>query len=129
MIRAPQSHASGHHGHVRPLTPLEFALRLLKHFGLASTVIGASLMIGALGYHLTEHLSWLDATLNAAMILTGMGPTAELHTDAGKLFAIFYALFSGIVFLSVVAILMTPVINHLLRRFHLETHPEVADAP
>ena len=69
---------------------------------------------------LWEGLSWIDALVNAAMILGGMGPVNELHTTAGKLFAAFYALYSGIVFLVVAGILFGPTIHRFLHRFHVE---------
>lgn len=87
---------------------------------MGTGLILASLGIGAVGYHRLEGLSWLDATLNAAMILTGMGPVDDLHTSAGKSFAIFYALFSGVVFLTSVAVMFAPVVRRLLHRFHLQ---------
>jgi hypothetical protein len=89
---------------------------------MALVLLGGSLAIGAVGYHVTERMPWLDATLNAAMILTGMGPVAKLETEAAKVFAIFYALFGAIVFLTVVAVLAAPVAQHLLHRAHLEIY-------
>jgi hypothetical protein len=74
-----------------------------------------------LGYRLLEGFSWIDSTLNAAMILGGMGPVNELHTTAGKIFASCYALFSGIVFLVSVGVLLAPVIHRLLHQFHLQS--------
>ncbi len=65
-------------------------------------------------------MSWLDATLNAAMILTGMGPVDPLHTDGGKLFAVFYALFSGIVFLTAAGFIAAPLAHRMLHHFHVE---------
>jgi hypothetical protein len=73
-----------------------------------------SLAIGILGYRLTEHMSWLDALLNASMILGGMGPVATPQTTAGKWFASFYALFSGVVFLVAVGVLIAPVFHRFL---------------
>jgi hypothetical protein len=78
------------------------------------------LIAGAVGYHITEGLSWIDALFNAAMILTGMGPASELHTDSGKVFATTYALYSGLVFVVVLGILGAPLFHRLLHRFHLE---------
>src|SRR6185369_5723017 len=75
---------------------------------------------GILGYGLLEGMDWIDATLNAAMILSGMGPVNELHTVSGKLFASFYALFSGVVFITSVAVLLAPLVNRFLHKFHLE---------
>lgn len=76
--------------------------------------------IGILGYHFLEHLSWIDAILNAAMILTGMGPVNPIRTTPGMLFASFYALFSGIIFITTAAVLLTPIAHRLMHRFHLE---------
>ena len=86
--------------------------------GLALALI--ALAIGIVGYHLFEGLSWLDALVNASMILGGMGPVNELHTVGGKIFASAYALFSGAGFLVIVAIVMAPVFHRFLHRFHLE---------
>jgi hypothetical protein len=86
----------------------------------AFLLVAVSWFIGILGYHIFESMSWLDSTLNAAMILGGMGPVNSLSTDAGKLFASFYALFSGIVFLVSVGVLLAPIIHRLLHQFHLQ---------
>jgi hypothetical protein len=75
--------------------------------------------VGTLGYHHFGHLEWIDALLNAAMILTGMGPVDPMKTAPGKLFATFYCLFSGIVFLSLMAIIMAPIYHRFLHTFHL----------
>ena len=105
----------------KPLLPRKvFVLRVLRSLALALGIIGVSLGLGILGYHFCAGLSWLDALLNAAMILTGMGPVDVLHTVAGKLFASFYALFSGVVFITSVAILLAPLVNRFLHKFHLE---------
>jgi hypothetical protein len=87
-------------------------------------ITGASLFVGAFGYHLTEGMGWLDAVLNAAMILTGMGPVATLKTDSGKLFAICYAIFSSGVFLVVAGMLVGPLAHRVLHRFHLDSKAE-----
>jgi hypothetical protein len=98
----------------------QFFLRLLRTGLGAIGLILLSLLIGATGYHVFEHLSWLDAVLNAAMILTGMGPVDRVQTTGGKIFATCYALFSGVIFLTLAAILFAPVIHRLLHSFHLE---------
>jgi hypothetical protein len=103
------------------LSPKRYFLRLLNHFGLAVGVVAVSLGLGILGYHDLENLSWLDSLLNASMILGGMGPVNALHTDAGKLFASAYALFSGVVFLVVMGVLFAPVLHRLMHRFHWKT--------
>lgn len=110
----------------KPLLPRKtFVLRVLRSLVLAVGIIGVSLALGVFGYHFCEGLSWLDSLLNASMILTGMGPVSELHTVAGKLFASFYALFSGVVFISAVAIFLAPLGHRFLHKFHLEfTNPE-----
>jgi len=106
-----------HHG--QPLLPFYlFIRRLIGSFLIALAFILLSLLLGAVGYHLTEGLPWLDATLNASMILGGMGPVDVLHTTAGKLFATFYALYSGIAFLTTAAILLAPIIHRFLHKFH-----------
>lgn len=104
------------------LSPLRFALRLLRHLGWATLLTLASLSAGAIGYHVTASLGWLDSYLNASMILTGMGPVASLHTPASKLFAMLYALYSGVFFVSVAAILVYPVMHRLLRKVHIEAY-------
>jgi hypothetical protein len=108
-----------------PLLPRSaFLQRLASHAGIAVGVIAGSLVIGILGYHILEGLAWIDALVNAAMILGGMGPVDALHTNAGKLFAAFYALYSGIVFLLAVGIIFAPVFHRILHHFHLETGPD-----
>ena len=90
-------------------------------------VVAVSLLIGAYGYHRTEGLAWIDALLDASMILTGMGPVHALQTNAGKLFATGYALFSGVMFLMMVALLLGPLVHRFLHRFHLELDEEDSD--
>ena len=105
--------------HKQPLIPFSrFVGRLLQSLFMAVVFITLSLLMGAAGYHFTEGLSWLDSTLNAAMILAGMGPVDILRTSAGKIFATFYALFSGIAFLTIAAILLAPIIHRFLHKFH-----------
>ena len=72
------------------------------------------------GYHFLERLPWLDAFLNASMILSGMGPVGELKTTAGKIFAGCYALFSGVAFLTSIGLIFAPVFHRFLHKFHLE---------
>jgi hypothetical protein len=104
-----------------PLLPAgRFIRRLLAHAALALAVTAAALGIGILGYHLTEGMPLLDALLNASMILGGMGPVNALQTDAGKVFASFYALFAGMVFVGIAGILVAPVAHRFLHWMHLE---------
>ncbi len=97
-----------------------FVGRFLGHAVIAAAVIAGSLLIGMLGYEHFEGQPAVDAFLNAAMLLGGMGPVAPLVTTSGKLFAGAYALYSGIVFLVSVGILLAPVLHRVLHRFHLE---------
>lgn len=101
------------------LSRAEFAARLAGTFFKATLLMAAGLGLGVVGYHRIEGLPWIDALLEASMILGGMGPVAPIKTDAGKLFASFYALFSGIVFLSLSAVLMAPLLHRMLHRLHL----------
>jgi hypothetical protein len=94
--------------------------RVGRYLALSMAIILGSLAIGILGYHLTEGFSWLDSLLNASMILGGMGPVNPVQTTAGKVFASFYALFSGMVLLVAVGVLIAPVFHRFLHRFHLE---------
>ena len=94
--------------------------RLLRNAGIVCGLVAIALAAGALGYHTLEDLPWLDAFLNAAMILTGMLPVNPVVRPAAKVFAIFYALLSGVFFLTMVAVLLAPALHHFLRRFHLE---------
>ena len=103
------------------LTRPIFIKHMSRALGWSALLVCIGLFIGSAGYHFTEKVSWLDSTLNASMILTGMGPTIELKTAGGKLFAIFYSLFSGLVFITVASVLLSPGVHRLLHRFHLET--------
>jgi hypothetical protein len=103
-----------------PLLPgPQFVGRLARHALLAGGIALFSLLVGMAGYHWLENLSWLDSFLNASMILGGMGPVAELHTPAGKLFAGLYALYSGMVLLLMLSLLLAPVLHRMLHQFHL----------
>ncbi|MBP2681137.1 MAG: hypothetical protein H6Q78_1000 [Candidatus Krumholzibacteriota bacterium] len=111
--------------HSQPLLPhRRYLARLARHLGVASAILAASLGIGMLGYHGLERFSWVDSLLNASMILGGMGPVNELRTAGGKVFASFYSLFAGIVFLVAAAVLIAPAVHRLLHRLHMEEKPE-----
>jgi len=104
-----------------PLLPRRvFYRRLARNAVMGIAVLAFSLGIGMAGYHAFEHQPWLDAFLNAAMILSGMGPVATLQTVAGKLFAGCYAIYSGIALISIMGIIFAPVVHRFLHRFHLE---------
>jgi hypothetical protein len=105
----------------KPLSsPRAFAVRLVQSVLFGTAVIAVSLLVGMLGYRGFEGLSWIDAFLNAAMILSGMGPVSPLTHDAGKIFAGLYALYSGLALLIVAGIVFAPVVHRFLHRFHLE---------
>jgi hypothetical protein len=115
------------HRPYRSLPPRRhFFVHLLKSAGSGALLLGFGLGIGILGYHYLVGLSWLDALLNAAMLLGGEGPIAETTTPAGKIFASFYALFGGLIFVTVAGLLLAPGIHRLLHRFHLEIQDETA---
>ena len=118
-------------GKYQPLAPLRvFYSRVVQCFLLTLVIIAFSLILGTVGYHYCCGLTWLDALLNASMILGGMGPVDPLRTDAGKIFASFYALFSGMVFLVAVGVLIAPVFHRFLHAFHIadEDVQNAADA-
>lgn len=96
----------------------------LKHLSLnilvGAFVIVGSLCLGMWGYGYFEKMSLVDAYVNAAMILSGMGPVSELKTDAGKIFAGSFALFSGIIFLVIIAIILAPVIHRIIHKLHMK---------
>ncbi|MCL4528114.1 MAG: hypothetical protein M1282_01730 [Chloroflexi bacterium] len=96
-----------------------FVQRLARNAGIAAGIVLISLGIGVLGYHFLEGLSWIDSLLNASMILGGMGPVDVLHTTAGKLFASFYALYSGVVLLAAIGVLAAPIVHRFMHHFHL----------
>jgi hypothetical protein len=98
-----------------------FFRRLARHASMSLAIVGGSLGVGVLGYHFTEGMGWLDSLLNASMILGGMGPVGELKHDAGKWFASFYALYSGVAFLVMCGVLFAPVVHRFLHKFHAET--------
>jgi hypothetical protein len=113
-----------HHSH--PLSSRNrYLIRLTGSFLAGTGIVLVSLLAGMAGYHLCEGLSWLDAFVNAAMILSGMGPLAQPTTAPGKLFAGCYALYSGFVVILATGVVFAPVIHRLMHRFHLENphHP------
>ena len=101
-----------------PLSRPRFLLRMLMHSGGVGMLAAASLGIGMAGYVLFERLSWLDAFLNAAMLLGGMGPIHNPVTPGGKLFAGLYALYCGLVVIVATGALLAPVLHRALHLFH-----------
>jgi hypothetical protein len=97
-----------------------FVKRVVRHGMLALVILALALGIGVLGYHYLGELEWLDALLNASMILSGMGPVNSLHQPVAKLFASLYALLSGLVFIGVTSVLLAPFVHRMLHHFHLD---------
>jgi hypothetical protein len=97
-----------------------FIKRVARHLMLALILLASALGIGVVGYHYLGELGWLDALLNASMILGGMGPVDPLPKPVAKLFASGYALFSGLAFIGVASLLLAPFAHRLLHRFHLD---------
>ena len=103
-----------------------FYSRLGRSIGVGACLLGFSLGTGMIGYHLLEDMSWIDAFLNASMIMSGMGPVATLKTDAGKLFAGLYALYCGMALITAAAIILSPVVHRFFHRFHVEDDPSAS---
>jgi hypothetical protein len=97
-----------------------FAQRLAVAVGLACCIISVVLFIGVSGYHWLGGFGWVDSLLEASMILGGMGPVNPLKTTVAKLFASGYALFSGLVFIGIMGIVLTPIVHRILHKFHAE---------
>ncbi len=109
------------HRHAPLASRRRFVRRVVNHFGIVTAVIVVSLGVGMAGYRFFEGMDWIDAYLNAAMLLGGMGPVEpKLQTVNGKLFAGVYALYAGMVVLVAAGILMAPVFHRFVHRFHLE---------
>ena len=105
----------------RPLLPRRaFYARVARSVALAFAIVMVSLGIGMVGYHGFENLSWLDAFLNAAMILSGMGPVTPMQTTGGKLFAGCYALHSGLALITTLAVIIAPLFHRFLHKFHMD---------
>jgi len=110
--------------HQQLLPRREFYHRLTRSLAAGIVLIAFSLTIGMAGYHFIGELSWIDAFLDAAMILSGMGPMSTLHTTAGKLFAGCYAIYCGIALITTAAVILSPVLHRGLHKFHLEDDPK-----
>ena len=109
----------------QPLAPLSvFIRRLARNFLLSTAIVSVSLGIGTAGYCVFGGLEPVDGFLNASMILTGMGPVDKMESTPGKLFAAFYALYSGLAFLSMVAVLIAPIYHRFMHQFNVVTDEE-----
>lgn len=113
MVQKPKDH--------RPRLIIQLARNML--WGIV--LIAIALFIGMLGYHEFERMTWVDSFANASMILSGMGPLKPLITTGGKIFAGFYALFSGLGFIVVIGVMFAPVIQHFFHKIHIESHKDL----
>jgi hypothetical protein len=104
----------------RLLTRVQFARRVIGHFGYSILAIAIALGAGVVGYHVLAGLGWTDSLLNASMILGGMGPVDPLKTNGAKVFASLYALFSGLVFIGVLGLLLAPFIHRVMHKLHMD---------
>lgn len=93
---------------------------MLRHGGYATALVAISIAIGMLGYHFLDHLAWVDAFVDTSMLLGGMGPVNPLQDNGAKVFAGIFALYAGLVFLVLTAIMLTPVLHRVLHAFHAE---------
>ena len=106
--------------HRQPLASVPaFIMRMASCFGIALCLVAVALAIGMGGYHNIAGLNWVDSFQNAAMILGGMGPVDQMSTTSAKLFAGTYAIFSGLIFISIMGIVLAPVLHRVMHKFHL----------
>jgi hypothetical protein len=110
--------------HQPVLSRAQFAKRMLRSLGIAVVMVMVSLLAGMCGYHFLENLPWIDAFLNASMILGGMGPVDPVKSPGGKLFAGCYALYSGLVVIATTGVLLMPILHRILHKFHAEEKTE-----
>lgn len=108
-----------------PLLPSRsFYRRVAGFVGIASALVGSALGLGVLGYHYLGGLPWIDALVNASMILGGMGPVDPITSPVGKLFASFYALFSGLLFIGAASLVLAPFVHRVMHRLHIDDGPD-----
>lgn len=104
-----------------PLLPSRhFFWRVVLFVGMSAALVGSALGIGVVGYHYLGGLPWIDALVNASMILGGMGPVDPIASHAGKLFASAYALFSGLLFIGAASLVLTPFVHRIMHKLHIE---------
>jgi hypothetical protein len=109
----------------QPVVPIKtFYQRILKNILIALFIMAVCLAIGVAGYHYTDNIPWIDAVHNASMILSGMGPVVAIKSEGGKIFSSAYALFSGVVFLSIVGFILAPAIHRIFHRLNHEPHEQ-----
>lgn len=105
---------------LHPPTRRKLIHHMTRQVGYAGALVAVSLLLGMVGYHWVAGFSWIDAFEDSAMLLGGMGPVGQVASPAGKVFAGLYALYAGLVFLLVTALVLTPVMHHVLHKFHWE---------
>jgi hypothetical protein len=111
--------------HRDELAPISvFVKRMIASLALAFGLIGLALLIGIIGYHYLGGFNLVDSLLEASMILGGMGPVNPLKGDGAKIFASIYALFSGLIFIGVMALVLSPVVHRVLHKFHVDEKDE-----
>lgn len=98
----------------------KFVFRIFRYAFVAFCLVVLSVTLGMLGYHYLAHLSWLNSFHMASMILTGMGPVAEMQTSSAKIFDSFYALYSGVAFLSITAVFFAPIVHRIMHILHVD---------
>ena len=101
-----------------------FVKRQITSVGIGGTILGCVLLIGIAGYHWIAGLDFVDSLLEASMILGGMGPVNPLKTSGAKVFASIYALFSGVIFIALMGIILSPLAHRMLHKFHLDDKDE-----
>ena len=106
--------------HQAVLPRRQFLRRFSRWAAVAGIIVAFSLAVGMCGYHFLEGFPWIDALLNASMILGGMGPVDPIKTAAGKIFASFYALYSGLAIISIAGLLLAPIVHRFLHKFHVD---------
>jgi hypothetical protein len=109
--------------HVPPISRRRFTRRWALHLAVAGVVVGGSILIGMAGYEHYERLPWRDAFVNSAMLLSGEGPVNAPQTNGGKLFAGWYALYAGLIFIVVTALLGAPLFHRILHKLHWPDEP------
>jgi len=103
------------------LAPISiYVQRILASLGLASLLILLGLLVGIIGYHFIAGFNFVDSLLEASMILGGMGPVRELPNDTAKVFASIYALFSGVIFIALMGIILSPIAHRVMHKFHID---------
>jgi len=109
------------HRYEPPLSRRLFAMRMLRHAAAGLALIAGSVILGMIGYHHFAREAWIDAFVNATMLLGGMGQVGDVITTSGKVFSGLYSLYSGMVFLVLIGTMLTPVFHRVLHRFHWDT--------